>query len=154
MPQPQSRRLAIKNLVAGTAALGTAGALSSFTTTEEMEYKLKGNINHSVCRWCYGGIPLEEFKDQYNSPVEEKAFLDSLKENNVRFLIYKDLPGSRLKDLIAKIRVEQKQNGITLEEIIPKPRTKTVDGVVVYRIHEGEMAELDKIRPTSQHHRN
>jgi hydroxypyruvate isomerase len=21
---------------------------------------MKGNINHSVCRWCYGGIPLEE----------------------------------------------------------------------------------------------
>lgn len=22
---------------------------------------MKGNINHSVCRWCYGSIPLEEF---------------------------------------------------------------------------------------------
>ncbi len=25
-----------------------------------MENKLKGNINHSVCRWCYEHIPLEE----------------------------------------------------------------------------------------------
>jgi hydroxypyruvate isomerase len=57
----QSRRVAIKNLVAGTAALGTASMLSSFTTPEEIKSTaLKGNINHSVCRWCYGGIPLEE----------------------------------------------------------------------------------------------
>ena len=23
--------------------------------------QLKGNIRHSVCKWCYGSIPLEEF---------------------------------------------------------------------------------------------
>jgi hydroxypyruvate isomerase len=58
----QSRRVAIKNLVAGTAALGAANMLPSFTTPEETKtYTLKGNINHSVCRWCYGSIPLEEF---------------------------------------------------------------------------------------------
>jgi len=57
----QSRRVAIKNLVAGTAALGTANVLSSFTTPEEIKSTaLKGNINHSVCRWCYGSIPLED----------------------------------------------------------------------------------------------
>lgn len=58
----QSRRVAIKNLVAGTAAIGTANMLSSFTTTEEIKtHNLKGNINHSVCRWCYDSIPLEDF---------------------------------------------------------------------------------------------
>jgi hydroxypyruvate isomerase len=58
----QSRRVAIKNLVAGTAALGTANMLSSFTTPEEIKSTtLKGNINHSVCRWCYGSVPLEDF---------------------------------------------------------------------------------------------
>jgi hydroxypyruvate isomerase len=58
----QSRRVAIKNLVAGTAALGTANVLSSFTTSEETKSTaLKGNINHAVCRWCYGSIPLDEF---------------------------------------------------------------------------------------------
>jgi hydroxypyruvate isomerase len=57
----QSRRVAIKNLVAGTAALGTANMLSSFTTPEEIKSTaLKGNINHSVCRWCYQSIPLED----------------------------------------------------------------------------------------------
>ncbi|WP_207511176.1 hydroxypyruvate isomerase family protein [Longitalea luteola] len=58
----QSRRVAIKNLVAGTAALGTANMLSSFTAPGETKSTtLKGNINHSVCRWCYGSIQLEEF---------------------------------------------------------------------------------------------
>ena len=54
-----SRRLMIKNLVAGTAALGTPGLLS-FTSCNTGAADLKGNINHSVCRWCYNSIPLEE----------------------------------------------------------------------------------------------
>lgn len=63
MSNNQSRRLALKNIVAGTAALGTAGMLSSFTASDDeiKSTKLKGNINHSVCRWCYSSIPLEEF---------------------------------------------------------------------------------------------
>jgi len=63
MPKKQSRRLAIKNLMAGTAALGTMPLLSSFSSPEETKstYTLKGNINHAVCRWCYNSIPLEEF---------------------------------------------------------------------------------------------
>jgi hydroxypyruvate isomerase len=63
MSNNQSRRLALKNIVAGTAALGTTGMLSSFTACddESKSITLKGNINHSVCRWCYSSIPLEEF---------------------------------------------------------------------------------------------
>lgn len=58
----QSRRLALKNIVAGTAAISTASLLSSFTIADEIKStNLKGNIHHSVCRWCFGGIPLEEF---------------------------------------------------------------------------------------------
>jgi hydroxypyruvate isomerase len=53
-------------MVAGTAALGTAGLLSSFGTArpgtgDQKLTPLKGNIHHSVCRWCYGDIPLEDF---------------------------------------------------------------------------------------------
>ncbi|RYF93046.1 MAG: hydroxypyruvate isomerase [Chitinophagaceae bacterium] len=61
MPNNQSRRNALKNLVAGTAALGTSGMLSSFATSDESKSTtLKGNINHAVCRWCYSSVPLEE----------------------------------------------------------------------------------------------
>lgn len=64
MANQPSRRIAIKNIVAGTAAFSTAGLLSSLdasaaTNKIENKLKLKGNINHSVCRWCYQDIPLE-----------------------------------------------------------------------------------------------
>jgi hydroxypyruvate isomerase len=62
MPNQQSRRLAIKNLVAASATIGAAPLLSSFTGEDKKSsHTLKGNINHSVCRWCYNSIPLEEF---------------------------------------------------------------------------------------------
>lgn len=64
MSNQPSRRVAIKNIIAGTTAMGAAGMLSSFSASAsetEKNFTLKGNINHSVCRWCYGDIPLEEF---------------------------------------------------------------------------------------------
>ena len=88
------------------------------------------------------GIPLEEFKDQYNSPADENAFMESLQKNQVKLLVYKDLPGSRLKEIIARIRSRQKRTGITLEEIVPKPRHQVGADIVVYRVHDGEVAEV------------
>jgi hydroxypyruvate isomerase len=65
MSDSQSRRNAIKNLVTGTAAISSLTMFSSFTDQAAEislnEEPLKNNINHSVCRWCYGSIPLEEF---------------------------------------------------------------------------------------------
>lgn len=58
------RRNAIKNILLGSLAMSAApGAFAgtSSATKKEESYTMKGNINHSVCRWCYGGIPLEEF---------------------------------------------------------------------------------------------
>ena len=58
-----SRRLAIRNIFVGTAALGILPSASFATELipNNKENKLKGNINHSVCRWCYNSIPLEDF---------------------------------------------------------------------------------------------
>ena len=63
MANQQNRRSAIKNILAGTAAIGASGALSSFANSPKQQMtndKLKGNINHSVCRWCYAAIPLDQ----------------------------------------------------------------------------------------------
>jgi len=62
MSNQPSRRAAIKNIVAGTAAFGAAAMLPLAASAEEdqKKLKLKGNINHSVCRWCYGDMPLEQ----------------------------------------------------------------------------------------------
>lgn len=58
-----NRRSAIKNIVAGTAALSTAGVLGNMNAIAqpmEQATQLKGNINHSACRWCYQDIPLDK----------------------------------------------------------------------------------------------
>jgi len=60
MSEDQSRRRAIKQLMMGSVAVS---ALSSFTPSENNATPaaaLKGNINHAVCRWCYGSIPLPD----------------------------------------------------------------------------------------------
>lgn len=60
---PSNRRLAIKNIIAGSAALAAGAALPSFAPAEITQKKndlLKGNINHSVCRWCFNDIPLDQ----------------------------------------------------------------------------------------------
>jgi hydroxypyruvate isomerase len=45
--------------VAGVGALAAVGPLAEAQADEE-EPTVKGNIKQSVCRWCYGNIPLEE----------------------------------------------------------------------------------------------
>ncbi|UOG75138.1 TIM barrel protein [Hymenobacter tibetensis] len=57
-----NRRTVIKNILAGTAAAGTTGTLSAFmpATEQAQPAKLKNNINHSVCRWCFNDVPLDE----------------------------------------------------------------------------------------------
>jgi hydroxypyruvate isomerase len=50
-------------MLAGSAALAAGDTLlSSFSKkTTVKKLKLKGNINHSVCRWIYNDIPLDQF---------------------------------------------------------------------------------------------
>ena len=60
MTAKKNRRTVIKKLLAGTAALSASGALSAFKTYNTNKVKFKGNINHSVCQWCYGFISVEE----------------------------------------------------------------------------------------------
>jgi len=51
----------IKNIAGASMALGAATALSAFNTSQQqVDADLKGNINHSVCRWTFDFMPLEE----------------------------------------------------------------------------------------------
>ena len=50
----------------GTAAAGSLGIVScqaanTAVTSKKKDFVLKNNINHSVCHWCFGKIPLEDF---------------------------------------------------------------------------------------------
>jgi len=62
MPTKQNRRALIKKLLASSVALGASSMMPSFATENKNKNKveLKGNINHSVCQWCFSGMPLEE----------------------------------------------------------------------------------------------
>jgi len=57
-----NRRSMIKN-VGSTIALSALGVSISNAqqVNSKVPAKLKGNIKHSVCRWCYGSIPMDEF---------------------------------------------------------------------------------------------
>lgn len=59
MRSSQNRRSAIKNILAGTGAVAAAGTLSAFTSPMKKTQELKGNINHSVCQWCFSNIELD-----------------------------------------------------------------------------------------------
>jgi len=50
----------------GTSAAASMAILASNTavaanSSNKITMKLNNNINHSVCQWCYGSIPLEDF---------------------------------------------------------------------------------------------
>jgi hydroxypyruvate isomerase len=61
----------------GTSAAASVGMMAGKTANamplkNTVSSELKGNINHSVCKWCYGKIPLEEFLNNLND-LEVKA---------------------------------------------------------------------------------
>jgi hydroxypyruvate isomerase len=60
-----TRRSVIKNIAGSAAAISAGLALPSAARAEILkeewkEVKLKGNVNHSVCKWCYPKISLED----------------------------------------------------------------------------------------------
>lgn len=55
-----TRREALKHLATGTLAAGSIATLSSHTPEPEESFKMKGNINHSVCRWTFNGLTVDE----------------------------------------------------------------------------------------------
>ena len=60
MSKSLSRRSALRHL-AGAAALGaTALSGSRVAAADNAPSKTKGRINHSVCKWCYGKVSLED----------------------------------------------------------------------------------------------
>jgi hydroxypyruvate isomerase len=60
MENRSNRRRVIKNILAGSAAVAAGSALPAFASSEKKPYQLKGNVQHSVCRWCFNDTPLEQ----------------------------------------------------------------------------------------------
>ena len=62
MQQDPSRRNALKKMAAATAiAVVGEGLVNRLTAAESvMDQRMKGQVNHSVCKWCYNSISLED----------------------------------------------------------------------------------------------
>jgi hydroxypyruvate isomerase len=60
MKNPIPRRSALRQVAAGAAIAAVSGDLSNRIAAADAASGLKGRINHSVCRWCYNKIPLED----------------------------------------------------------------------------------------------
>ena len=61
MKNNSSRRKWLKKVAAGSLGAAALTSLNSFSFSDsEDSYKLKGNINHSVCYWTYNFMPLDE----------------------------------------------------------------------------------------------
>jgi hydroxypyruvate isomerase len=63
MKHRMSRRSALTKLAGSAAVVTAAASLPGRLAAQDSPApaKLKGNINHSVCKWCYGGIALDPF---------------------------------------------------------------------------------------------
>jgi hydroxypyruvate isomerase len=55
-----NRREALKHLAVSSIAMTTVGSLSYAAENMNEDFKLKGNIHHSVCQWTYNFLPLDE----------------------------------------------------------------------------------------------
>ena len=60
MKTNESRRSALKKMALSAILAGTGGGISALAVESEVEERLKGRINHSVCSWTYNFIELDE----------------------------------------------------------------------------------------------
>src|SRR5687767_4367205 len=62
MQQNPSRRNALKKMASAAAVAMVGQSLGNRLSAAEtiLDKDVKGQVNHSVCRWCYNTIPLED----------------------------------------------------------------------------------------------
>jgi hydroxypyruvate isomerase len=99
-----SRRSALGRVVGGASVVAAAASLSQRIEAAEASLgrKLKNRVNHSVCKWCYQAIPLEDF---CNSAKE-------IGLQSIELLEVKDFPTLKKHDLVCAM-VSGVPGGIT-----------------------------------------
>jgi hydroxypyruvate isomerase len=60
MNQPMSRRTALRHLTAGAAAAVSLASLAKTLRAADELPAMKKRINHSVCKWCYPTVELDD----------------------------------------------------------------------------------------------
>ncbi|MDB6026550.1 MAG: hydroxypyruvate isomerase [Verrucomicrobiales bacterium] len=139
-----SRRSA---LLTGTAAVVSAAASLSFRLNAAEQAgggKLKGHVNHSVCKWCYNDIPLDDFckaaKEIGLQSVElvEIKDLPTLKKYDLTCAMVTGVPGMIPKGLN---RLENHDSIVKfMEEAIPQAASAGAPNIICF---SGNRAGLD-----------
>ncbi len=103
-----NRRQAVKNISLGVGVISLGGTMIAGQTKDAVDnninslpVSLKGNINHSVCRWCYRKIPLQELA-QKGRDIGLKA-IDLLKPDEWKIVRDAGLKCSLATDTFASI---------------------------------------------------
>jgi hydroxypyruvate isomerase len=99
MKDSMPRRTALKTMATGAAAVAATQAITNQTSAAAHSGGLKGNINHSVCKWCYKGIELDPFckavKDMGLKGVDLMGVNDfpTLKKHGLECSMVSGVPG-------------------------------------------------------------
>jgi len=100
MHNPLSRRSALRKMAGSAVVMSTAASLTSrLSAADAAVGKMKGHINHSVCKWCYAKVSLEDLcvagKEMGLQSVEllEVKDFPVLKKHNLRCAMVSGVPG-------------------------------------------------------------
>ena len=146
MNQSIPRRTAIKSLATGAAAVAATQAITSQASAAHHGSKLNGNINHSVCKWCYKGIELDPFceavKGMGLNAVDLIAIEDfpTLQKHGLSCSLVTGVPGGIKKGL------NREENHETLiawfEEVCPQISAAGYKQVVCFSGNRDGMSDI------------
>ncbi|MFP2994852.1 TIM barrel protein [Spongiivirga sp. MCCC 1A20706] len=147
------RRTVIKNLSITAGTLGLAGVSASCVISVDdkeekkpkTETELKGNINHTACRWCYQDIPLETFAEK-SAEIGLKA-IDLLTPEEWPMVAKYGLKSSLGTDVFADIQngFNTSENHASLQQkymrLIDKASDNDVKQVIVFSGNRNGMSD-------------
>lgn len=147
-----NRRAAIKNIAMGTGITALPLTLTNVFAAADQALgpKLKGQINHSVCKWCYGKIPLDTFAQEAQKiglksiellgpeewPTLKKYGLTCALPNGAGMGIEKGFNDPANHDELVK----------SYEEIFPKLQAAGYTTVICFSGNRRGMSDIDGMR--------
>jgi hydroxypyruvate isomerase len=163
-----TRRSALGKMAGTAAAVSVAASLSERLGAAEAAagQPLKGRVNHSVCKWCYPKVSLEDLctagKEMGLSSIEllEVKDFDTLKKHDLTCAMVSGVPGGITSGLN---RIENHDKIVAYyEEVAPKVAAAGCKNIICFSGNRKGMADeqglencaigLKRIVPTCEKH--
>src|SRR5438552_12016622 len=164
-----SRRSALGKMAAGAAAASVTANLAERITAAETAAAavVKGRINHSVCKWCYPKVPLEDLckagKEMGLSSIEllEVKDFETLKKHDLMCAMVSGVPGGITSGLN---RLENHDKIVAFfEEVAPKVASAGARNIICFSGNRKGMSDeqglencaigLKRILPICERHK-